>query len=234
MMGHPRTIQQSKVFVATYKLNYQQETMLNTQQKNLGKIGFILSGLLSQNIHAKNLFQETGVGTRGTSHIKNKKNFLDFSHFDHDEFPEATAEITLDNGMIIKLAFEAYLESLLKNKISMEKTQKTDEDTQGVEEWIFNNLNLLHEKVNSSNWSLKEFKLGSKDIKEESKLNFQFTNDLYLLSCIQDPEENDFDIKRNIIHALSFLLKNQGTPYSIEEIEKELQKKIFTPEIKFF
>lgn len=227
-MGHPGTIQHRKPFVAPYKVNYQQGSMLNTRQKNLAKSSLLLGALLSQNIHAKNPLQETGVGTRGTGSIR-RKNFLSFHHFDHEEFPKTSSDIALDNGLIIKLSFEAYLENLHHFKEFLSQSPSSTH----LRKWIFDNQDSLKETINNSNWSLKEYRENSKELSEKTPvISFQVKDDNYTIINIQNPEESDSEIKTNIIRALAFIIKKQGADSTVKEIEKELQKQILIPEIK--
>jgi hypothetical protein len=203
--------------------------MLEKLRRHLITHTFILSSLFSIGVRASELLHKTGVGTRGTSSTHKEENLYEKFQIFNDIFPQSSSEIGLDNGYIVKLSFEAYLNSIEKFN---RKTPIKNGDP-SVKKWILEKKEILKEKIYNSSWVVKEYKTyNTNEFKQKNKFKVSYSNGIYTLSINKDAEENPVDIKNNIIQALAVILKTEETEFTVEEITKELLKSIIPLKIE--
>jgi len=138
-----------------------------------------------------------------------------------ERIPFKTSDLILNNGSLIKFAFTNYLRNI-------DPYTKVSESAMSVQEWILRNKQILSDQIDNSNWSFKENKVNAQNKKEiNHKITFQFNEDTYTIVMIQKAEETPEQVRKNLTYALAFLIKKQGAPQEIGDIELELSKNIF-------
>jgi hypothetical protein len=180
-----------------------------------------LTSLISLSAQAGSYIIETGVGTRGTSATNSTGHTMQNPLLQSERIPFKTSDLTLNNGSLIKFAFTNYLHNI-------DPYTKVSESAMSVQEWILRNKQSLSDQIENSNWSFKESKVNAQNKKElNHKITFQFNDDTYTILMIQKAEETPEQVRKNLTYALAFLIKKQGAPQEIGNIELELSKNIF-------
>jgi len=222
MRRHCRTQSLTKVFAVLAPHNYVLCIMLKTLRKTHRIIPTLtLTSLISLSAQAGSYIIETGVGTRGTSATNSTGHTMQNPLLQSERIPFKTSDLTLNNGSLIKFAFTNYLRNI-------EPYTKVSESAMSVQEWILRNKQILSDQIDNSNWSFKENKVNAQNKKEiNHKITFQFNEDTYTIVMIQKAEETPEQVRKNLTYALAFLIKKQGAPQEIGDIELELSKNIF-------
>ena len=180
-----------------------------------------LTSLISISAQATPYIFKTGVGTRGTAATNSKSNSTQSPFLRSERIPFKTSDLTLNNGSIIKFAFTNYLQNI-------DPYKEASESLMSVREWILQNKENLTEQIENSNWSFKQGKVTLQNKNElNNRITFQFNGDTYTIVTIQKAEETPEQVRKNLTYALAFLIKKQGAPQSIGDIELELSRNIF-------